>query len=126
MSSPNFASIPRTETVRISAANPNRDGTGTITDLWVAPAAGSRIDKLSFMAINDTTAGMIRLFTKKGSVYRFYKEYQVTAQTPSDSALAFNMQLTGLAIILGNAVTLCVSTSKGETFDITAEGGDFT
>ena len=126
MASPNFASIPRTESVRISTANANRDGTGTITDLWVAPAAGSRIDKLSFMATGTTTAGMIRLYTKKGSLYSFYKEYQVTAATPSDSALAFNMQISGLAIILGSGVTLCVSTSKGETFDITAEGGDFT
>jgi len=126
MASPNFATFPRTEAVRISTANANRDGTGTVADLWVAPAAGSRIDKLSFMATGTTSAGMIRLYTKKSSVYRFYKEYQVTATTPSDSALAFNMQLNGLAIILGNAVTLCVSTSKGETFDITAEGGDFT
>lgn len=126
MSSPNFASIPRTESVRISTANSNRDGTGTIADLWVAPTTGSRVDKLSFMATGTTTAGMIRLYTRKSSVYRLYKEYQVTANTPSDSALSFNMQLTGLAIILGNGVTLCVSTSKGETFDITAEGGDFT
>lgn len=124
--SPNFATIPRIESVRISTANSNRDGTGTIFDLWVAPAEGSRVDKLSIIATGTTTDGMIRIFTKKASVYRFYKEYQVTAITPSDSALAFNMQLTNLAIILGNGVTLCVSTSKGESFDITAEGGNFT
>ena len=65
-----YASTPKCWTTTVSAANPNRDGTGTMAVLGTAaPLAGSgtRVDKLQIQARGDTTTGTIRLFLAKGA-----------------------------------------------------------
>lgn len=65
-----YASIPKIGKVKISTANPNRDGTGAMGVLYTgAPAyqSGSRLDKLQVQALGDTTTGMLRLFLVKGA-----------------------------------------------------------
>jgi len=77
--SPNFTSTPKSPTVTISTANPNRDGTtGTYGTLMTAGAAGSRIDRIRIQATGTTTAGMVRLFVQDSMIL----EIPVQAVTP--------------------------------------------
>ena len=64
-----YASIPRGGVAQVSAANTNRDGTGTVANVIMASpksGGGLRIDALAVQAIATTTAGMVRLYVQKG------------------------------------------------------------
>lgn len=64
-----YATKARIGKVRISVANTNRDGTGTLGVLATASpvkGASSRIDRISIQATATTTAGMLRFFLVKG------------------------------------------------------------
>ena len=134
----------RQASVTISTANTNRDGTGTITTLWTAPAfvdatnpGGSRIERVIVQATGTTTAGMVRLFVSSDAAANtasntfLYEEIPVTAATPSTTVQAFSVALqavtyqTVFPIIIGPGCTLRVSTANAESFVVTAMGGDF-
>jgi hypothetical protein len=90
-STANFAATPRSEVATISTANTNRDGTGTITSVFTAGANGSRVERIEIKANATTTAGMVRLFRKKGAgAWKLWREYAITAVTPSASAVTFS------------------------------------
>src|SRR5262249_27101643 len=57
---PAFVGTPRTWLGQVSAANTNRDGTGTLVDIVSAGALGSRLDQIEVVAIATTTAGVVR------------------------------------------------------------------
>lgn len=121
-----FASTPRNNRVVISTANTARDGTGTIADLVVAAATGTRIDDIYITAQATTTAGMIRFFIHNGTDYKLLFEQAVVAVTPSATAPAFNAMLVNLGIVLKDGWKLAVSTEKAETFVIsTTRSADF-
>ena len=140
----NFALIPNVGRARISgvgAANTARDGSGvegsTIFLAFTAGANGARIDRFIVNAagtLSTTTAGMIRIFISEsaGLNKRLYREWQVTASTPSASALGYTNYTTskidgGLALKAGEQiwVTSHFSDVAGNQFDIIIEGGDF-
>lgn len=57
---PIFVLTPVLAQAQVSAANTNRDGTGTIVDLVTGGTYGTRIDKVRICATGTTTAGVIR------------------------------------------------------------------
>ncbi len=61
-----YATLPKNGSTQISAANPNRDGTGTLGVVAQAGASGLRIDGVAVQATVATTAGMLRFFLTKG------------------------------------------------------------
>lgn len=74
---------------QVSAANTNRDGTGTIVDLYTAPTEGARISYIRAKATVTTTAGMVRIFIKNsGGTYRLIGEISIAAATPSATVQA--------------------------------------
>jgi len=128
----------------INTANTNRDGTGTITILWTAPAfvdatnpGGSRIERVVIQATGTTTAGMIRLFVSSDAAANtaantfLYEEVPVTAATPSTTVQAYATSLQAVTfqtlfpIMIGPGCTLRVSTANAESFIVTAMGGDY-
>lgn len=134
----------RQTSVAINTANTNRDGTGTMTIAWTAPAfvdaanpGGSRIERITIQATGTTTAGMVRLFVSSDALSNtaantfLYEEIPVTASTPSTTVQAYAVALQAVTyqtlfpIIIGPGCTLRVSTANAESFVVTAMGGDF-
>lgn len=113
----------------ISAANANRDGTGTVVTLATGAANGMRIDDIAITALVTTTAGMVRFFMSfdSGVTNDLILEIPVPAVTASATAPAFSRLLTNLAIILpNNTAQLRVSTEKAEAFRVVVtRKGDF-
>lgn len=126
---PIFVATPMEWHGRITAANTNRDGTGTLVTLATGAANGSRIDRINIVAIVTTTAGMIRFFLDDATNVRAWKEIAVTAITPSASVAAFSNEIvrtdTQPLIILPPNWILKVGTHNAESFDVHASGGNY-
>ena len=122
---------PFAECIQLTAANTNRDGTGTIVDARTAAATlGERLERIRVQAVGPTTAGFIHLYRKKsGGSYRFEREWPVAAVSAQDITngkarwfLDVDCSLMSEAIYLLNGDKLAFTTDKGETFNVTAQG----
>jgi hypothetical protein len=127
---PIFVITPHIGLVRISTANTNRDGTGTLGDVFTGTTNGSRIDRITMTATATTTAGMLRFFIFDGTNTRAWQEVQVTAITPSGTVKAFTYTIVSDSptiplLVLPSTWVLRVGTVAAETFDVTAFGGDY-
>jgi hypothetical protein len=121
-----FAAAVRNAIGQVSAANTNRDGTGTIVSVFTAGANGSRVDKITIKAVASTTAGMIRLYIHDGANTRLWREVEVPAVTPSGTVRTFLEEVIPAGgLLLPNGYSLRASTHNAETFNVIAEGGDF-
>jgi hypothetical protein len=121
-----YASTPRAALGQVTAANTNRDGTGTIATIFTAGSSGSRVDDIKIQATGTTTAGVVRLFLHDGTNARLFAEVLVPAVTPSTTVPAFTAALVNQAIILPNGWSLRASTNNGETFNVmVSRAGDF-
>jgi hypothetical protein len=121
-----YAATPRSAVAQVSAANTNRDGTGTTVTVFTAGSSGSRIDDIWIVGTGTTTAGVVRLYVNDGSNTRLWQEVMVTAITPSVSVQVFNTALYNQALILPNGWSLVASTQIAETFNvIVSRAGDF-
>lgn len=74
---------------QISTANANRDGTGTLVTLKTGATYGSLVNYITFVAPNNTTAGMLRLFLFDGTNTRLVDEITVEAITVSATVAGF-------------------------------------
>ena len=125
---PTYAANPRSiDRAAVSAANTNRDGTGTIVTVATGSAAGFKVSEVIAQAAVTTTAGMVRLFisTDSGSTWDLFDELPIGAVTVSASIPAFrtsknysNLVLTGTSNVLG------ASTHNAEAFEVYALGAD--
>lgn len=122
----NFASTPRSEIADISAANTNRDGTGTIVSGFTAGANGSRIERIEVKATGTTSAGMVRAFKKKGGgAWKLWREYDVLGAIPSASVKTHSSLDDEIGEIIDSTVQIGFSTHNGEAFEVHIGGGDF-
>jgi hypothetical protein len=90
--SPIFALTPNLGSLagaRISTANTNRDGTGTLGTVCTGGTNGTRVSRVTVKGTVTTTAGMVRLFISDGTNTRLWKEIPVAAITASASVAAF-------------------------------------
>lgn len=125
-SAPSFATTPRYGKADLSAANTNRDGSGTMVDILTGATSGTRVDRITVQATATTTAGMVRLFIHNGTNYRLWREVAVGAITVGASTPAFWDELADLDLILPSAsYKLAASTHNAETFVVHAEGADY-
>ena len=130
--SPAYASAPRLWIGQVTAANTNRDGTGTIVTLGTAPAAGSRLDGIIIEAVGTTTAGMIRFYIHDGANARLFLEVPVIAVTPSGTQPAWGAQVNAnnmshlFPLVLPSGYSLRASTHNAETFNVIGCAGDLT
>jgi hypothetical protein len=147
---PQYANTPRSATKRSTAANANRDGTGTLIDLLAGAAApvsgsgpgGTRVDRLRlrYSGANGSspTGGMLRFFKKDtagGGVQSpgFLFEVPVQPISPAAGGVAgWYADLTSalypdlLPVILTPTQTLSFCSETADSYDVTSEGGDFT
>lgn len=126
-----YVNQPVNGSAQISAANTNRDGTGTLVTVFTAGRTGARIDRLRAIAVSTTTAGMIRYFLSVdgGTTKRLIYEQAVSAITPSSSVAVWNGDLTqpnAPWLVLAPNAILYAATHNAETFNIIPiEAGDF-
>jgi hypothetical protein len=127
-STPAFAATPKAALAQVSAANTNRDGTGTIVTVLTAGANGTRIERVKVKAVGATTAGMIRLYLNDGTNTRLLEEALVAAVTPSGIVETFEAEFDfsrpDQMLVLPNGWTLRASTHVAETFNVIAIGAD--
>jgi hypothetical protein len=125
-SNANYAATPKSALAQLSAANTNRDGTGTIVTVLTAGTSGTRIDDITITATGTTTAGVVRLFIHDGTTARLWREVLVSAITPSTTVSPFSATLTNLSLVLQTGFSLRASTNNAETFNIcVTRAGDF-
>lgn len=114
---------------QLTAANTNRDGTGTIVTIATAGTNGSVITSIYLMGVGTVTGGMIRLYIHDGTNYRLWKEVAVTATTPSGTVAGWSSTIDcsypGNPLYLPTGYSLRASTNNAETFNVIAEGGDY-
>ncbi len=122
----NFAATPRSEIGTISAANTNRDGTGTIVSVFTSGASGSRVDGILIKATGNTTLGMVRAFKKIGAgSWELWKEFAVSSATPSATVKTFEVSDQDVGEVLKTGVEVGFATHNAETFKVHVNGGDF-
>ena len=122
---PNFTSTSRLATASVSAANTNRDGTGTIVTVLTGVAAGTKVFEVDVQMTVTSTAGMVRLFlsSDSGATWKLFDEVAIAAATASASVKA--TQYTNL-ILPSASWVLGAATHNAEASVVTALGGDLT
>lgn len=124
-----FAATPGLTLSQVSAANTNRDGTGTVVTVLAGSATGRRINKITVKGIATSTAGMVRIYFYDGTNTRLYLEVAVTAITASASVAAFTSTTlfydSDAPILPSASYEIRASTHNAETFNIIVEWADF-
>jgi hypothetical protein len=122
---PAFATTPRIGMGQVSAANTNRDGTGTIVSVLTGVAAGTRINEIGIDATGTTTAGMVRLYLHDGTNTRLFDEFVVTPITPGPATAVYSAVKTYDNLVLPSASwSIRASTHNAETFNVIVLGAD--
>lgn len=110
----------------VSAANTNRDGTGTLVDIATGGVNGTKIESVRVKGIVTTTAGMIRLYVNNGSATRLIKEIVVSAITVGAGVAGFESEwIPDIPFVLPSTYVLRASTHNAESFIVAAIGADF-
>ncbi|MCU0882139.1 MAG: hypothetical protein MUF14_05670 [Hyphomonadaceae bacterium] len=128
--SPNFVATPRHWSATISAANTNRDGTGTIVEVMPVHATADRkIERIEITASAATTAGSVVLYLDTGAGWRIWREVQVTAITPNATGTAafraeIDLSFPGGFTVLEAGQRLGAAPTQAQTFSVRAFGGE--
>lgn len=109
--------VARVDHAQISAANTNRDGTGTLATIATASANNSLfVSSVKVIATGNTSAGMIRLFIYDGTNTRLLDEAVVAAVTVGADVACWKTTFSTL-LYLKPGWSLKASTHIGETFN---------
>ena len=122
-----------TSVTTISDANPNLDGSGSVTTVFTAGGKGSVIKSIIIKATQASLQGMVRLFIANAdsSVISLYKEVPVATTpqagctpVPAPQYVMFETALEG-GLKLAGDYQILASTQNAETFNIIVEGIDW-
>jgi hypothetical protein len=123
---PVYVGTPQVWQAALSAANTNRDGTGTIVDVLTAGTNGTRLEEVRVQASGTTSAGVIRLYIYDGTNTYLIRELLVLAVTPGVAQEAWwaLLNLDGLVLPAGGTWKLRASTHNAEAFKVFVKGGN--
>lgn len=110
--------------VKISTANSNLDGSGTLGTVLTGASNGTLVKTVTVKATGNTSQGMVRLFVWDGSNNRLLTEVEVPPITASSTDPAFEKVLR-MDYVLKSSYILKASTQNANSFNIIAEGLDF-
>ena len=112
----------RLTTALALTANTATNGSGTIVDLVVGSAHGSRIDHIVICALGSTTTGMIRFFTNPtgSGAWRLLKEVVVPITTATPTTQKWTAVVNMPAMYVGHNQKIGVATNNAESFTVTA------
>lgn len=123
---PIFTLFPVVGMVKISTANANRDGTGTLgTVLTGATGSGTKVTTIVIKAEVTTTAGMVRLFIDNGVTIHLIYEQTIAAITASATVAAAYYSIPFADMVIPDSYILKAGTERAESFSIIAFGGDY-
>jgi hypothetical protein len=116
-----FTSCPAT-------ANTNRDGTGTITQIYTGGAdCGSLAEVIKASGLSTTTTGILNLFFKEsgGSTWRFVGQADAVGATPSATVKSTEVYFAGefMPIRLGPGDALGFAPTQANAYGVFVEGG---
>jgi hypothetical protein len=113
------------KTYILNTANPHRDGTGSMVNLYTgATTYGTVIKEIVIEAVNSTSPGMIRFFLDDGAgVINLIREVNVESIIPSPIIQSFNCVVL-FDFILESGMSLCASTENAEVFVVSFIGAD--
>lgn len=111
----------------VSVANPNRDGTGTLVqvfDAGTSPFKGGSVRSITIKSLAAVSPGMIRIFVQNSVGSKFLlTEIEVDAESRAATTEAFERTvLFDDDLDLASDFKLMASTEIAETFIITVEG----
>lgn len=128
---PIYSLTPFIASSQVSAANTNRDGTGTIVTVTAGTTNGRRIDRIRIKATVTTTAGMVRLYIDDGTNVRLWQEQPIAAGTVSASAAGVEYSIVPpdpyapLLVLPSTSYILKASTHNAEAINVIAVGSDY-
>lgn len=128
---PVFVATPRLGFAAVSAANTNRDGTGTIVDALTGVAAGTRIDRVVLHTTGDPADSIVTMFLFDGATYRLYDEFDLgNPAAASTTVPGFHTERVYSDLILPGAswkvaFAITVALTAG-VMDVFVHGGDLT
>ena len=128
--SPAFISAPRIGRLSLSTANTATDGTGTINDLIVGVAAGTRVLSVNVQGTATTVAALVNLFLWDGTQWDLFDQVTITATTGSNTVKGYRLVTAYTDLVLPSAsyklgATITVAPTTG-TVRVSAWGGDLT
>lgn len=119
-----------TSLATIDTANTNLDGSGSITEIFIAGGTyGSVINTIRIQSRTAlTNPGMVRIFMKSGSagVYKLLKEVAIPITSLLDPPYPAFGATVNMNLSLENDFRIGVSTHLANTFDISVFGIDIT
>jgi hypothetical protein len=121
---PAFGATPRIAFAQATAANTNRDGTGTMVDCIIGATNGTRIKRILVNAPGSNNSGAVRFFIHDGTNTRFLREMIIDNNTPSATNRVFTRELSGVDLRLPANYVLRASTHSADTYNITVEAWD--
>ena len=115
----------------ITTANTSLTGSGTLnTDIWdviTAASNGTIIQSIVIKAQGNTSEGMVRVFIYDGANIKLLTEIHIDAVTKSATANSFSKRITiEKDFVLKTGWKLRATTENSETFNVIAEGLDWT
>ena len=128
--SPAFISAPRIGRLSLSTANTATDGTGTINDLIVGVAAGTRVLSVNVQGTATTVAALVNLFLYDGTQWDLFDQVTITATTGSNTVKGYRLVTAYTDLVLPSTshklgATISVAPTTG-TVRVSAWGGDLT
>ena len=128
--SPAFISTARIGRCSLSTANTATDGTGTITDLIIGAAAGTRVLSINVQGTATTVAALVNIFLYDGTNYDLFDQFTISATTGSNTTKGYRLVTSYTDLVLPSATwklgaTLTVAPTSG-TVRVAAFGGDLT
>ena len=128
--SPAFISAPRIGRLSLSTANTATDGTGTINDLIVGVAAGTRVLSVNVQGTATTVAALVNLFLWDGTQWDLFDQVTISATTGSNTVKGYRLVTAYTDLVLPSAsyklgATISVAPTTG-TVRVAAFGGDLT
>ena len=128
--SPNFTLTPRIGIGSVSAANTNRDGTGTIVDIITGVAAGTKITEVVIKATGQPADSVLTLFINDGTTNWLFDEVDLGAPAAASTTVTgFRTTLLYDNLVLSSAshklrAAITVAPTSG-VINVMAFGGDF-
>jgi hypothetical protein len=116
----------------ITAANTNKDGTGTVQTIMTAGADGSRVDYIRVRALGTNVATVLRIFVNNGSDTTtaannvLFTEATIAATTLSEvAALAETTIQLDLPLPAGYRLTAAIGTAVAAGLHVSAVYADY-
>lgn len=126
---PNFPSGPRLEVAAVSVANTNRDGTGTIVDIFTAGANGSKIDRVTVKATADPADSVVMIFVHDGVSYKLFDEYDMgnpAAASATTEGFRASESYEDLVLESGQKIAAAITAAPtAGVVNVFVSGGDF-